>query len=214
MLASLCGMVISNIRAHQKLVEDERLLHLPLPVDTLTGFANRRFFFEIAEVEFKRSMRYNRPLSAILVELDDFKTLSDIHGIRIGNSMLAELARVFNKELRESDIRVRMGGEEFLILLPETNPKYAQSLAERLRCRIAETSIQMLDKTLFFTISLGLVSLDHSIQTMEDLIRCADQALFQAKRNGKNQVAIWAAPLVEYEPVYRMKETDYRIGFY
>jgi diguanylate cyclase (GGDEF)-like protein len=214
MLAVHSGVVISNLRARSKVKEDDRLLQKTDFVGGLTGVSSRRYFFEIAEAEFRRSKRYNRPLSAILVDIDNFKTLNDKYGSETGCHVLAELSRIFNKELRESDIRVRMGGEELLMLLPETTLRYSHALAHRLLRRITEMPFEVCGVPVIVTISLGVVGLDKSIKTLEEFINGCDQALAQAKRLGTNQVSTWAPPVKEYEAVYVVRETDYRIGFY
>ncbi len=214
MLAIHSGVVISNLRARTKIKENDRSLQETIPIAGLTGISSRRYFFEIAEAEFRRSKRYNRPLSAILVDIDDFRKLNEKYGAETGNHVLVELSRVFNKELRESDIRVRMGGEELLILLPETTLRFAQSLADRLRRRITEMSFEVSGSPVPISISLGVVGLDKSIKTLEELINGCDMALSQAKRLGANQVGIWAPSARENDPVYSMRETDLRIGFY
>lgn len=213
-LTPVCGLVLYHLRTQNKLTGGEsRILHTE-SVDSMPGLSTRRYFFEVAGAEFKRSKRYSRPLSAILIDVDNFKNLTETYSSSAGDHTLVEITRILNRELRESDIRVRMGGEEFLVLLPETNLRYAQTLAERLRRRVAEMSLEFENQVLTVSISLGIVSLDKTIQSLEEFINCGDQALNQAKRNGQNQVATWATPLKEYEPVFIMKETDHRIGFY
>jgi diguanylate cyclase (GGDEF)-like protein len=212
-LASYAGVVTSNLRSRQKL-EDYLISQNSTSVEGFTGLSSRRYFFEIAEAEFRRSQRYSRPLSAILVDVDNFKLLNDAFGSETGDQILKDLSRIFNKELRESDIRVRMSGEELLILLPETHMRYAHALAERLRRRIEEMSFEIGNQTIKITISVGVASLNKNIRTLEELVNCCDQALTQAKHCGKNQVSAWAAPLVEYGPTFPIPETDYRIGFY
>ncbi len=212
-LAGMAGVVISNLRAREKM-EEYSILHKSALAESYPGFSSRRYFFEVAEAEFRRSKRYNRPLSAILVNVDDFKTLDDSHGVKAGEHVLAELARLFNRELRESDIRVRMGGEEFLFLLPETSLRYAQTLAERLRRRVVEFPLEFDEQPLNVTVSLGVVGLHSTIQSLEEFVSYCDQALCQAKRNGNNQVSTWSLPMMEYGPALCVKETDFRIGFY
>ncbi len=212
-LAGIAGVVISNLRAHEKM-DELSILHKSALAESYPGFSSRRYFFEIAEAEFRRSKRYDRPLSAILVNVDNFKALDDAYGVKAGEHVLAELAHLFNRELRESDIRVRMGGEEFLFLLPETHLRYAQSLAERLRRRVAELPIEYNEQPINVTVSLGVVGLHSSIHSLEEFISYCDQALCQAKRNGNNQVATWALPVSEYSQTLIIRETDFRIGFY
>lgn len=214
MAALYSGVVVSNIRSMQKLHEDEKLLRKQSNADAQTGLSSRRFFFEIAEAEFKRSKRYDRPLSAILVDIDDFKALIKEHGTQAGERIIHELSHIFTKELRDSDIRVRLGGEELLVLLPETNLRFAQTLAERLRRRVCDTEFDMDDFSVKTTISLGVISLTKSVKSLEEFINNGDHALHQAKRTGGNQVSTWGAPTTEYTPIAVIRETDHRIGFY
>jgi diguanylate cyclase (GGDEF)-like protein len=214
MLAIYSGVVISNIRVRQKLMDDEKLLRKQGTADAMTGLSSRRFFFEIAEAEFKRSKRYERPLSAILVDIDNFTALKEAYGPEISFNMIVDLSCIFTKELRDSDIRVRLGGEELLILLPETNLKFAQTLAERLRQRIEYMPFEVDQRPVPLTISLGVGSLDRSTRSLEEFINDCDKALHQARQGGGNQVAVWGKLLKEYEPVFTFKESDHRIGFY
>lgn len=213
LLANYAGVVMSNLRARQKL-EDIQNFDRSTSIEGFTGLSTRRFFFDIAEAEFRRSKRYNRPLSAMLIDVDDFKTVNDTLGSEAGNQILKELSRLLHKELREPDIRVRMGGEEFLILLPETKLRYAQNLAERLRRRVSGMTFDVENQTAQISICIGVAAIDQSIQDLEDFIHSCDQALTMAKRGGKNQVSTWAAPLAEYESTHILPESDYRIGFY
>jgi diguanylate cyclase (GGDEF)-like protein len=214
MIAVYSGVVISNIRVKQKLVEDEKLLRKQGTADAMTGLSSRRYFFEIAEAEFKRSRRYERPLSAILVDIDNFTSLKESYGPEISFNMIVDLSCIFTKELRDSDIRVRLGGEELLILLPETSLRFAQTLAERLRQRIEYMPFEVDQRPVPLTISLGVASLDRSTRSLEEFINDCDKALHQARQGGGNQVAVWGKLLKEYEPVFALKESDHRIGFY
>jgi diguanylate cyclase (GGDEF)-like protein len=214
MAALYSGVIISNIRLMQKLREDEKLLSKQGNADAQTGLSSRRYFFEIAAAEFKRSKRYDRPLSAILVDIDNFKALKKEFGAETGERILHELSHIFTKELRDSDIRVRLGGEELLVLLPETSVRFAQTLAERLRVRVAETSFDMEKYSLNISISLGVAGLTRSEKSMEEFVQNCDRALHQASRTGGNQVCTWGETPVEYGPMLILRESDHRIGFY
>jgi diguanylate cyclase (GGDEF)-like protein len=214
MASMYSGVVVSNIRSMQKLREDEKLLRKQSNSDAHTGLSSRRFFFEIAEAEFKRSKRYDRPLSAILVDVDNFKALTREHGPDTGERIIKELSGIFTKELRESDIRVRLGGEELLVLLPETNLLFAQTLAERLRKRVEGSMFSIGDTCVNATISLGVVGLTKPVKSLEEFINNGDQALHQARRTGGNQVSTWGETVAEYQTVIIMRESDHRFGFY
>jgi len=214
MAALYSGVVISNIRSMQKLREDEKLLRKQSTPDAKTGLSSRRYFFEIAEAEFKRSKRYDRPLSAILVDIDNLKALSTAYGAETGDRIIHELSRIFTRELRDSDIRVRLGGEELLVLLPETSLRFAQTLAERLRRRVEESTFELDECVVTTTISLGVTGLTRPVKTLEEFINNGDMALHQARRTGGNQVSTWGTPSAEYAPIAVMRESDLRIGFY
>ncbi len=214
MLALHAGVVVSNHRVRQKIREQDHSAQDTIPISGFTGLLSRRHFFEVAEAEFRRAKRYHRPLSTILVDIDNFASLNETYGSEITGHILTELAQMFNRELRESDIRVRMGGEELLVLLPETTVRYAHMLAERLRRRVTEIPLEVDNELVPVTISQGVATLDPSMKTLEDMINGCDQALAQAKRYGGNQTTTWAPPVKEYEPITYVGETDLRIGFY
>ncbi len=214
LLAVHSGVVVSNLRVRQKLKEQDRSNQDTIPISGFTGLLSRQHFFEIAEAEFRRSKRYHRPLSTILVDIDNLSNLKASFDEEIISHILKELAQLFNRELRESDIRVRLGGEELLILLPETTIRYAQSLAERLRRRVSDIPLEVDGNPVPITVSQGVAALEPSMKTLEELITGCDQALTQAKHHGGNQTASWAPPVKEYEPITHIGETDLRIGFY
>ena len=156
--------------------------------DSLTGLRNRRYFMEHATQEFERARRYRAPLSLLMVDADRFKTINDRFGHHIGDQVLKALALIGQRQLREIDLFARFGGEEFAILLPQTDFSDARSAAERLRQAIAEQPIDTEQGPVHFTVSLGLSSLNSATVDLEDLLRQADLALYQAKQNGRNRV--------------------------
>ncbi len=161
--------------------------------DSLTGLYNRRGFFELGRREVERARRFGRPLSAIMLDLDHFKLVNDTYGHHIGDQVLAELAACCRQVLRDVDLLGRYGGEEFTFLLPETGVAAAQPVAERLR-RHVERSLMSTDRgPISITISLGVAQLDETCPDLEALLERADQALYVAKRSGRNQVRVWQA---------------------
>jgi len=156
--------------------------------DSLTGVHNRRHFMETATYEFERSRRYSIPLSLLMMDADRFKSINDCFGHHIGDEVLKALAMIGRRQLREVDLFARLGGEEFAILLPQTDFIAARVAAERLRQAIAEDAVETEQGLLNFTVSLGLASLDPTTVDLEDLLRQADMALYQAKQNGRNRV--------------------------
>jgi diguanylate cyclase (GGDEF)-like protein/PAS domain S-box-containing protein len=166
---------------------EERLVKLAT-TDTLTGIPNRRAFMETAERTFARSRRYNRPLSLQLLDADHFKRVNDTWGHQVGDLVLQRLCRRIQTVLRQSDCFARFGGEEFIVLMPETDREAALALAERLLATIRHSQIELDNGTLVsFTISIGCATLDATDGKLDDLIRRADQALYRAKSQGRDR---------------------------
>lgn len=157
--------------------------------DSLTGLRNRRYFFEAAKQEFERAKRYELPLSLVLLDADHFKVINDRYGHPIGDQALQVLATTGRQLLREIDLFARIGGEEFAILLPQTDVRDAWTVAERLRQAIGAAAVPTdQGSALHFTISLGLASLGPATADLNELLRQADTAMYQAKQNGRNRV--------------------------
>lgn len=159
--------------------------------DYLTGVNNRRHFMELAERELTRAKRYDSPMALFMIDIDFFKQINDTHGHAVGDRVLKELANVCLQTLRDIDIVGRLGGEEFAILLPETALDEAIEVANRLHDALANTQISNGEHiTLKFTVSLGISALQSKQQDLEQLLDVADQALYEAKRQGRNRVCI------------------------
>lgn len=159
--------------------------------DPLTNLHNRRYFFDIAHREMERARRYESPLSLIMIDIDHFKEVNDIHGHLIGDMVLRHIADRLREQLREIDVLCRYGGEEFVALLPDTALDAAYQVAERLRNAIVQTPIQAENRLVQVTTSLGVAFMDEECLQIDDLIRYADQALYQAKSAGRNQSILW-----------------------
>ena len=157
--------------------------------DSLTGLYNRRGFFEFGNREVIRAKRYQRFLSAIMLDLDDFKKVNDTLGHPVGDKVLAETAQRCLRRLRKSDIIGRYGGEEFCILLPETVPGDAYNVAESLR-RNFEEPFEIGNATMTVTISVGVAGLKDNISSLQEMLEGADRALYTAKRSGRNCVRV------------------------
>ena len=154
--------------------------------DCLTGIDNRFSFMKISEGEIRRSKRFNEVFSLILLDVDNFKMINDQHGHDVGDLVLIELAKVVSRFIREVDTLCRFGGEEFIIMLPKTEEATAVQIAENLCTIIANNSFEVVGKV---TISLGVASYQADL-TINELIKKADVALYQAKRTGKNKVCV------------------------
>lgn len=169
------GIAIENL----KLYEEAKSFSFH---DPLTGLANRRLLQIQFEKSFEGAKRYEKPLSIIMLDIDHFKEYNDTYGHIEGDKLLVSIANILLNDLRSPDYIFRYGGEEFLIMLPETNAKNAGIVAERLRKIVASQ--------LNVTVSLGISSYHQSIQTGEEMIHHADTALYKAKQNGRNRVEI------------------------
>lgn len=158
--------------------------------DPLTGLQNRRSLFELGRVEFARAQRMKRPFCCMMLDLDRFKLINDEHGHVVGDQVLQEFARRCSHSVREIDLVGRYGGEELIILLPETDRVTAMQVAERLCTSIASTPIKVFDKEIFVTVSIGVAAQDENTTQLETLIARADQAMYIAKHKGRNRVAM------------------------
>jgi diguanylate cyclase (GGDEF)-like protein/PAS domain S-box-containing protein len=159
--------------------------------DPLTACFNRRHFMTMAEQELKRAVRYNRPISLVMMDIDEFKKFNDLYGHQIGDQVLCSLVNICQKHLRSIDILGRYGGEEFIILMPETVAAGGLQAAERLRKKIEKMKVPSTKTKLGLTVSMGVASLDSDFsetQNLDMLIKRADQALYGAKSAGRNTV--------------------------
>ena len=176
--------ITERVRLYQ---ENQRLADQ----DGLTGCINRRHFMALAAQEIERCRRYNRPLSFLMMDIDHYKDFNDRYGHQVGDRLLCHLVSLCQNQIRKVDILGRYGGEEFVILLPETNMAGAMLASERLRHKIEETSVNTPEGELSITVSIGLTSLERGFsetQTVDSLIGRADKALYAAKAAGRNCV--------------------------
>jgi diguanylate cyclase (GGDEF)-like protein len=192
------GELIARVKVQLKikqlqdhLREQNKKLEELSNTDPLTQLANRRFLMQSLEKEFQRSLRNNLPLSMIMADIDHFKRINDTCGHQQGDVVLKAIAETLTDQLREYDLAARFGGEEFALLLPGTELAQATSVAERLRKRVASLKFEGGLKQLSVTISLGVVSGPREgIQGIDDMVRLSDDALYAAKREGRNRVVI------------------------
>ena len=161
--------------------------------DSLTGCYNRTFMDEQLPKEVKRAVRYNRPMSLIMVDIDHFKKVNDTYGHQAGDKVLKELVKSINRSIRSDvDWVARYGGEEFLAVFPETGFEKAEALAERLRSDISQNTIQINEEKIRVTASFGVTGFTPSDSlkevSYEAMINMADKSLYQAKEEGRNRV--------------------------
>ena len=168
---------------------EEELVKLSV-TDPLTGLANRRYFYIQAEHIFNNTNEPNT-LAVIMMDIDHFKQVNDRLGHAAGDAILRQLAERLNHVLRSADILARYGGEEFIILLPRTSSNEVELIVNRLWQFVTERPFHFDNKPICVTVSIGVAELNENIENLDMLIRCADQALYQAKQAGRNQWAIW-----------------------
>jgi diguanylate cyclase (GGDEF)-like protein len=163
-------------------------------IDSLTGFFLRDYFFRRLEEEQRRARRYGGQFALLMLDLDSFKSINDRHGHLAGDRYLRSAAAAIRAQLRGADMPCRYGGDEFSLLLPETNLQGACTIAERIREAVAALEIEAEGAFLRSTVSIGLAAFpDHSTDEGKDLMRRADEALYRAKRAGRDRVVPYAA---------------------
>ncbi|MBI3592595.1 MAG: GGDEF domain-containing response regulator [Nitrospirae bacterium] len=158
--------------------------------DGLTGLHNRRYVTERVAEEFYESKRYNRDMSVMILDIDDFKQVNDAYGHHAGDEVLKQFAAILEGERRKSDVVGRYGGEEFVIVMPHTGRQEAAVLAERLRKTLETYKFSILPHLYALTVSIGISSITEDLQDVDDLLKIADKALYAAKTQGKNRVVV------------------------
>ncbi len=156
--------------------------------DPLTGIANRRHFVDMAERMVAQALRYGRPCALLLLDLDGFKSVNDTHGHAVGDTVLRSFVEVCRRSLRDCDMLGRLGGDEFAVLLPETSSAMALVTAERLRSAVNSEVVDAEGKRLRAAVSIGTSGLDEQSRTLDALLKKADDALYEAKKRGRNRV--------------------------
>ncbi len=160
--------------------------------DPLTRLCNRRCMFDMLSRERDRSLRTGKTMSLAMIDIDHFKSINDTYGHTLGDRVLVEFSRQLELGLRPYDQAARFGGEEFAMILPETSLEQAAQIAERIRKEISEFSFRDELRELRLTISIGVAPFPAAgINTLDDLVREADNALYRAKDNGRNRVELW-----------------------
>jgi two-component system cell cycle response regulator len=184
--------MFENVLSHQEQLE------ILAKTDELTGCLSRRYLMERLENELERAARYKRLLGLCMFDIDDFKRLNDTHGHTTGDAALRSIGEVLQRSLRTADFVGRYGGDEFLLVLPETSAHGTHQLAERIRNGIARREFELRGGKLRLTVSGGVVGFpEANVVTLVDLIDRADQALYRAKAAGRNKVFIFAPDIDE-----------------
>jgi diguanylate cyclase (GGDEF)-like protein len=180
--ANLASIAVERYQVQNEL---ERQAH----TDFLTGLASRRHFLALTESELARAQRYGTFCSLLMIDVDHFKSVNDAFGHKAGDLVLQKLADVLQHDLRTGDVAGRFGGEEFVVVLPETPGPKAAETAERLRRAVAVAEIPLeTGETLHITVSIGVTSLNEASSSIDELLRQADLALYAAKNGGRNRV--------------------------
>lgn len=156
--------------------------------DSLSGLYNRRALFDIGQREVERSLRLNHPLSAVMIDIDRFKAINDTYGHLVGDDVIRALVKLMHANVRSIDLIGRLGGDEFIIILLENGQTDGCRIAERIRRGVENIRLQTAQGSVHFTISLGVAELSQDAANLVDLISVADNAMYSAKMNGRNQV--------------------------
>lgn len=181
-VTALCSVILVAEKLQQELLYQAR-------TDPLTATLNRRGFAELAEREMLKTQRSGRPLALLVADIDHFKRLNDTYGHAAGDAVLKYFCALLLRALRQTDILARLGGEEFVIVLPETPVAEAIDVAERLRQMVQDTPMPFRDFMIPITISIGVAHYPSSATTLDNLQAYADSALYRAKKQGRNCVS-------------------------
>ena len=180
----------------KELREKNEILKQMADIDGLTGIYNNRYFQRVLDKELSRSVRQGYPMALVLADIDHFKRFNDDHGHLVGDFVIAEFSSVLRDNIREYDTLARYGGEEFVIILPETTREQAIIVAEKLRCAVEAAAFVKAGESYKVTASFGigaLVGNDEVVPANNELIKMADDALYEAKNRGRNRVAVYGS---------------------
>lgn len=188
--------MVARVRVHMqiKTLQDElrrsnQLLLELAQTDPLTRLCNRRYLFEKLDVELNRCFRGNNPISLVMADIDHFKRINDQFGHQIGDKVLIKVSDLLSEQLRTYDLAARYGGEEFCLVLPETDLDAACDVAERIRQRAENMVFTKPMENYRLTVSFGVASYDGTFEgSIDELIKVADEALYEAKNAGRNQI--------------------------
>jgi diguanylate cyclase (GGDEF)-like protein len=179
-------LVLKVERAHEQ-------LRVQSNTDHLTGIFNRRYFMDRLREAIEETKRHGTSFAVAFIDVDNFKRINDEHGHLNGDEILKQLTQICAKQIRDVDTLARIGGEEFALLLPQTTPEEAVHLVERLRASVAATRARVGEGWLDVTVSIGLTSSTPDLGDVNGVLRRADEALYAAKRQGKNRLVAGSA---------------------
>jgi two-component system chemotaxis family response regulator WspR len=182
-------LVVSNSQLEERIQELQAVrdeLSRLVSTDSMTGLYSRRRWFELAATEFSRHVRYKRPVTLLMADLDQFKRINDTYGHDIGDQVIRRFATVLRTVCRESDLPGRIGGEEFAVMLPETSMSGAEEAARRVVVACREATVPIPTGHVTFTCSLGVAEAIDADTSVDDMLRRGDAALYEAKRGGRD----------------------------
>jgi len=191
-LAAYGLVLLTNERLEGELRAARHNIEVLARTDSLTGLWNRRHFEDTVEIEIERARRYGTPLSLLTLDADHFKRINDSHGHHVGDDVLRKIAQLLGQQIRRSDLLCRWGGEEFMVLVPETDGDRAATMAEKIRQRVAAHEFEGVGRV---TVSIGVGQAGRG-ETADAWLRRVDAALYQAKQRGRNRVVLADGPAV------------------
>jgi diguanylate cyclase (GGDEF)-like protein len=159
--------------------------------DGLTGLFNKRTLIEVGKQKLRSAERFEKPLSVLVCDIDHFKKVNDTHGHDVGDVVIKGFADVLRRTKRDTDAVGRFGGEEFVLVCEETDAKGAELLAERIRAELETTTFHAGGATLNVTCSIGVATFPRAGTAWDGLFKSTDEALYAAKRGGRNRVTTW-----------------------
>ena len=190
----MISILVERFAAELERVEIYKEVEKLAITDGLTGVYVRRHLLMRLQDEVDRCRQHHLQLSFLMIDIDNFKGFNDLYGHLIGDRVLREVAQTVRKNVREIDLVARYGGEEFCVVLPETDGAGALLIADRIRKAVFEKSLKVYDETIRITVSIGVSSFLGGVQEPSSLVEAADSALYQAKRQGKNKICLFALP--------------------
>ncbi len=186
--------LLARVRVGSRVVQYQQHLEHQTHIDPLTGLFNRRAFEKKLDEEFERAKRYRHHLSLLILDIDNFKLINDTYGHHGGDAALVKISETLREKTRQSDFPSRYGGEEFVLVLPETDQDSALQVAAKILEAIRSSTFGSPNKPFRLTVSIGLTSTSsRSYTEWPQMLKDADQALYVAKNNGKDRIEIWAS---------------------